>query len=288
LRDSRALKLVGDRLISVARVVMRDTDSKPLLRVSGAEAALLTRRLLALLQRVSAHVRSPYTIFDIQTIAELAQQTLATAAIPFIDQEDYPTIHEVRESLDTLSAQGMPTLDATIAFVRLAPDRLEALLEEIERDLRSHRPEVVRRTLESATRWLHNVSSWQVPPPPNEIVFSIALMIEDRWSEVLTQALRAAAAAVRLGGEIVTPRFVNPILRGLSALQSETDYHRADFEGWSGIKADDLPAVRAAAASLALALSVAGYSDIPVIQTWLEAAEKDPLPEVRQALRTSY
>ena len=51
-------------------------------------------------------------------------------------------------------------------------------------------------------------------------------------------------------------RFVNPLLRGLSALIVAADYQRADFEGWSGIKADDLPSVRAAAARLAVSLCV--------------------------------
>lgn len=107
------------------------------------------------------------------------------------------------------------------------------------------------------------------------------MIVEDLWPDVLERALLAADAAVVSGDQ----RFVNPLLRGLSALIVASDYQRADFEGWSGIKADDLPSVRAAAARLAVSLSSAGYKTDRIIQQWIEAAAKDPLPEVRHAVQ---
>ena len=284
MRNSRAFDMVAERLRAVTSAAMSTRGGSPLFSLDASEAALLARQLLALLSRVANQTRRPFS-FDLPGLALLAQHALAEAAIPHIDQDDHATTHELRESLDALDAKGVPTLDARIALIRLVPHSQDAVQERVERDLRSHRPEIAGAALDSVYRWLLNGGAWHVPRPSDAILFGVAMIVEDLWPDVLERALLAADAAVVSGDQRLTPRFVNPLLRGLFALLVAADYQRADFGSWSGIKADDLPSVRAAAARLAVSLSSAGYKTERIIQQWIETAAEDPLPEVRHTVR---
>ena len=135
--------------------------------------------------------------------------------------------------------------------------------------------------------WVKHGETWQVPAPPYELGLEAGFLVEDRWPPVLVSALQTAEALVREPTWRKDETMNRLLLKGLDLLLGEAAYDRpgaSDKEAPS-ISIDDIPKVRAEAVKLATTLAATGLQGDAVIEKWLKAAENDPLPEVRHALR---
>jgi hypothetical protein len=283
LSNSREFSDLYSRLSSIIGAVNRRTEGQQLLGLSTDEASLLTRRLLTLIARLVEHERSPWSSFDRNDLIRHAQVALAEAGLSYLDPQDTLILKEAQGLLQEWDLREEPVLDAQIALLRLDSSQAPALFDRLERDLRSHRPERANAALLALERWILRSTRWQVPPPPDYLLLSVALLVEDGWPAVLKQALATARALVKSESIPSPDKVIAYLLQGLRALMTAADYRRGDRIGLGGIPSDDLPAIRIAVVRLASALHDKGQDD-PAVLWWIEAARVDPLPDVRDAL----
>lgn len=120
---------------------------------------------------------------------------------------------------------------------------------------------------------------------PALLVEMLVSMINARCLQNLSVALDVLKEIVRKKKEWLTSSALKMTRLALQSLATELNYH--DRPPGSGIPDDEVPLLRYRCASLALALQQAKTGEAePASQTWLDAVQNDPLPELR--LRRFY
>ena len=142
---------------------------------------------------------------------------------------------------------------------------------------------------EGLTRWLRAsaLDKSGPPQPPVELVFEIGVIIAaHRWF-VLSHALKIAAWVFEAGTEEHRELLRPPVLSGLEYLQRALVFRRVTnshpFVTRPEVNEDDVdvPWLRLLCVRLAVAMDSAGLGNDATVVRWLEAAGKDPLPELR-------
>lgn len=280
LRDSRSFAEVGRRLKAVVGAATRRTP----LQISPEEARTLGERLIRTMARIQTDA-IPLSLFDAANLFHWAQIALAEAAVPNL--ETTQVTGRPCEAVLEFGRQGRDVLATRVACLRLDPDQLDGLADEIEQNLRSHRPDDVKTALRGVAHWVRARHRWRVPPPPVTLVKAVVMLVEDGWPEVAEEALGAAEALVRSRPQDLSEALEERLVRGLGRLAREADYDNGDLTDGEGVSADVIPAIRVAAVRLAVALSRSGMGDVEVIRHWIAAGTGDPLSMVREAFEAA-
>jgi len=118
-----------------------------------------------------------------------------------------------------------------------------------------------------------------IPSPPDDLLQEIGVMIATRRKNVLIGALQVARWIFSSGSAKQRDTIAQSTLHGLRYLIEELRYDR-DHDDEGDL---EIPVLRWGCVHLALAMSAAGYQTDPTVMRWAEAAQDDPLPEVRLA-----
>lgn len=111
-----------------------------------------------------------------------------------------------------------------------------------------------------------------------DLVREIGIIIASRRPHLLYNSLTIATRIFESGTDEQRNIILDSVTYGLRHLLGELDYSNSEIEAikW------DVPLLRWGCINLAIALKNAGYSEDDSVIKWIEAAKKDPLPEVRQ------
>ena len=283
LRDSRQFRALEGVLSSLVALVARERPAGKEFSINAIEADALTKRLVNIYNLLADGTRRDYSAFDRAGLLNLIQIALAETAIPNLNREDHAIVRLVEENLRRWRDNQDPTLEASLSATRLPLSEPWPVEAEVKRDLRSHKAELVGRSLKATERWLRHGSRWGIHMPKKEVFVTLGLLVEDGWPEILPDLLSTATALTDTQPTELETEVLLLLRQGLSHLAERTAYARIDDQGEDGIGPGQVPIVRVGCAKLALSLEKAGKGDATVAE-WLEAARTDPLSEVRRAV----
>jgi hypothetical protein len=158
------------------------------------------------------------------------------------------------------------------------PDRVGVLVDRLLRALLSDEEETVRAAVDGLFFLLRApVDPGILTDHLESLVREVGLAIAARRTVILRPALNLARWLFEDGPEPLRQIIAHECDNGLKALFEEASYSRYD-------QTFDVPTIRSACILLAASMNRCGLSELTGVKAWLQAAEDDPLPEVRNAL----
>ena len=183
------------------------------------------------------------------------------------------------QKVKELTAVGVSAFDFAGELIRFLPDKEDEIISWLRLGLASNDPSMVSNALVGLDSWMVNCQKprYSGRRPPIDLVREIGLIVAVRRREALSGALDMAKRIFEVGSEEYRDSIKDNVLQGLEYLIEELRYDRE--------RSDDnqVPLLRWMCARLAGSMSTAGYEDEPIVVSWLEIAQTDPLPEVRLA-----
>jgi hypothetical protein len=217
-------------------------------------------------------------------------------------------LEALREIVIPRARTGTPLADEVLAFVsdmdnrnvavevvlpallHLDPRRERETASRLRRALAAHNEERQRAALSALGNWLRNqagsplaVRGYRLPRMPENLLQELGSIIANRRQPGLLDTLRFAITVLEHFPERANRRFIESLTVGLDSLFEETQY-RPNDEPVGHVPYEDVPVFRLLAARVANLLAVVHGVRSEVVDRWIEAAQTDPLPEVRQAV----
>ncbi len=125
-----------------------------------------------------------------------------------------------------------------------------------------------------------------LPDVPVDLVRELGIIVANRRQPNLIEALQTVLFILREFSHELDSHFKQSILVALEYLYGETTYQLSDT-GEGRIPYEDVPQYRQIAAEIAAQLKRALDAAPEIVEMWINAAENDPLPEVRYAVHRS-
>jgi hypothetical protein len=176
------------------------------------------------------------------------------------------------------------------ALLRLEPQSEKATAAQLRRSLGTHEEERLRAALRGLTSWLRNqpnspgaMRGYRLPRVPEDLLQELGSRVAGRRQPGLRHTIAASISVVQNSPERVNRRFIQSLTVGLGYLISETQY-RTEDDAPGQIPAAETPTYRLLTTRLASLLAQIPGGRSEVIDQWLEAAQQDPLPEIRREI----
>ena len=213
------------------------------------------------------------------------RQVRAVARVlPAIIQEitlPNPSLGEkIYQKMRQLNDSQIPALELAPTVVKIIPTRLEDVATMIRVGMTSDAREFAASATSGIQLWLSESSDAEsrTPPPPDDLIREIGVAIAYRRSASLAGALLGAQWIFESGTETSKEMIRQSVEDGLGYLATELSYEQTQES------VEDIPLLRLLCADLAVAMVKNGQDQHSVVAHWLEIANEDPLPEVRNAV----
>lgn len=284
VRMSRLLSQEGDptnTVVEVADQVGPLSREDPTFALDEQEVVLIRRLLLswcaAPLPRESGFHRAFSSEYPKLRLSVVGAATLSQF-LP-TDAELRDALWRKREELEDHAHLPGTAMVLYSALARFAPERASELIFALRRGLASDNQAISSGALSGLFRWLFDTQA------DDDGVSRIDL---DETVLGLVRDLAACRQRLLPGGlNLIRWIFSSGPSRLRDKIAADSDQalvRLIDLVAYDVPNEDlDVPAIRAAAVSLALAMAQDGRSDLPGVATWLATAPADPLPEVRHA-----
>ena len=217
-------------------------------------------------------------------VDDYGNQTKAVVEVlPDIIQEIRPPECELGEKiyqkLRRLHDLRVPALELASTVATITPARSEDAANLLRVGITSNDKDVAANAALGIISWLSVASDPEsrTPMPPDNLVREIGVAVAYRRATSLLGALQAARWIFENGTKANKEDIIQLVTDGMDYLATELSYDR-DHE-----KPDEIPFLRLLCTELAVAIGKDRSSQHPAVARWLEIAEGDPLPEVRNA-----
>ncbi|HFE9780822.1 SIR2 family NAD-dependent protein deacylase [Acinetobacter baumannii] len=167
------------------------------------------------------------------------------------------------------------------ALIKALPDKNYDINTYLRKGIISDIPDNSRNAMYGLFLWVQqtlNAQTKSIPHPSDDLIREIGLAIATRRKNTLIQALLAATIIFKANDSQISSIISTLILEGLEYLILEQDYNSSHDD------IEDVPIIRLNCVKLAYQMSINGFGDKPIIKQWLDEGEKDPLPEIRNAI----
>ena len=180
-----------------------------------------------------------------------------------------------------LDQSKMPGFELIAGLVKAMPNRLGEFSMWMRTGLAAEDDTLAGGAAAGLYDWLTTSADAdsQTPPPPDDLVREIGVLIATRRTVPLGLALRIAEWVFDKGSGAQQEAIQDLALQGLGSLAEELRYDREHAQDDN----IDVPLLRWRSTQLAHSMAAHGSENAPAVSRWLEMAEEDPLPEVRYA-----
>lgn len=189
-----------------------------------------------------------------------------------------------------MSTEEVPISSLAPILSRLSGDQ-DAILN-VKRDLASGERERNLSAIRGITNWFLYAASQRsssrerrVVGAPQELLYELCQIIAWRRQPGLLSALDGMGKIIAKVPETIGEKCKQALLIGLDYLRVEAAYRITDKGGHS-IAYEDVPMCRVKAAKVAGLLRRLYDKPQSILESWVQAAQSDPLPEVRHAVCT--
>ena len=192
-----------------------------------------------------------------------------------------PNGEQFLSKLRRLTDSDTPCFELVPPLIKRMPNRYDELIIWLRMGLVSDDRTMAASAISGLYSWMTASAFAQesLPPPPDDVLREIGIIIASRKSVCLTQAIQLAIWVFAEGNQDHQNAIGVLTIQGLSYLAEELKYDRAR----SSEDETDLPLLRLRCVQLAQSMAKCGFRETPAIRLWLEAGLHDPLPEVRDA-----
>src|SRR5262249_47761957 len=197
-----------------------------------------------------------------------------------------PATTAITNLVEDVRAVGLPVGAALPALMTLRTHTVEEVASGLRRELANPNPGFYLSAFRGIVYWVNcsvrgsGGRARKVTLIPDDLLLEVSTAVAVRRTEALRLALDCSYNVIRQLPDSAAPLFARNLLIGLDYLFAETAYReRAGADDRYPYK--ELPRIRWLAARLAIHLSSRGYDQEPIIRRWVEAANADPLPEIR-------
>ena len=189
---------------------------------------------------------------------------------------------KLNERMVELNDSGIPAFGFILGLLKALPNRLDKFSQIMRLGLTSHQEDMAKGAARTLHHWLTFATepNSDIPPPPDDLVREIGVIIATRRIENLAFALGVAKRIFNNGTDAQREVIRDLVLNGLNYLSEELQYERDDFDE------EDLPLLRWHCIQLAHSMSRHDLQSNSTIVHWLQAAAADPLPEVRYVVES--
>ena len=276
---------IDSRLWQAHGAIQRLKESKGELVLATSEKAHLTSLMESWAEEPVPEVRSP----QLQSLAAGATkrslQTVA-ASLPAILGEieaSASLIEGIYQKLQSLTKNQIPIFEVTAALVRYMPERSEEIATEIRVGITSESEDVAGNAMLGLYTWLTSSSDdeSQNLNPPGDLIRGVGIAIASRRNAVIVPALQVAKWIFENGTDAQKESIRQLTEDGLSYLAQDLRYDREQETP------EEVPRKRLYCAELAAQMAKAGLHQTPAVAQWIDIAQQDPLPEVRNAIAGS-
>ena len=267
-----------DTLLHLGRAISRSVDVQNPIQLTEE----MRQQLIELIESWAiAEVQVDLPPLIRQEVGRYNQYAIQGLKSILVEQDIPEAVAErLFQKVKGLTAVGIPAFDFVGELIRLLPDREDEIVSWLRLGLASNDSVMQWNALVGLDSWIVNCKQprYKDRHPPIDLVREIGLIIAVRRREALSGALDMARRLFEDGNDVYREAIRHNVLQGLDYLIEELRYDRE--------RSDDnqVPLLRLRCARLASAMSAAGLGHEPVVVRWLDIAENDPLPEVRQAL----
>ena len=184
------------------------------------------------------------------------------------------------QKVQDLNESGIPALSLAAGLINvLPPCRFDDIVLSMRKGLASDDTVLAKNAAEGLWFWLRvaDDSTVELRPPPIDLIGEIGVIIAARRKTLLVQALQIAKWVFSKGEAEHKEAIGDLASQGLGYLAQELRYDGSQDPD------DDVPVLRWGCTHLALAMAQNGFGADPAVTDWVESAESDPLPEVRNA-----
>ncbi len=225
-------------------------------------------------------------LLEIQVPKSIAEQLYKKVKAKDLYEPEQLTLGEMRErqqvnyeEVKALNESDMPCNELVAGIVKSWPDCFDDMATLMRISLISENADLAYNAAGGLYYWFEAAtdSKHQLQSPPDNLIREIGIIIANRRKNVLRWALQVATLIFEKGTQGQKDTIRDLVLHGLSYLVKELQYDRIHDEG------DDVPFLRWNCFRLARKMAECDLHDDPTIVRWLESAESDPLPEVRNA-----
>ena len=192
-----------------------------------------------------------------------------------IPQEIAKAVYEKHKQLLTANVFTMPLL---IGLANAQVSEREGIIASFRRGLVSENENHVFNTAFALRVWLHFAKTGVVSSPPDDLIREIGFAVTTRRHPEVRVALSLTQWIFEHGQSDHQELILKHTIDGLGFLIHELDYQATKMSNFN-----HLPTMRQCCVEISRALIKNGH-DHPHIQSWLELARKDPLPELRFAI----
>ena len=185
------------------------------------------------------------------------------------------------EKVQDLNQSKMPGFKLIAGLVKAMPNRLGKFSMWMRTGLAAEDDTLAGGAAAGLYDWLTTSADAgsQTPPPPDDLVGEIGVLIATRRTVPLGLALQIAKWVFDKGSGAQQEAIRDLVLQGLGSLAEELRYDREHAQDDN----IDVPLLRWRSTQLAHSMAAHGSENAPAVSRWLEMAEEDPLPEVRYA-----
>ena len=185
------------------------------------------------------------------------------------------------EKVQDLNQSKMPGFKLIVGLVKAMPNRLGEFSMWMRTGLAAEDDTLAGGAAAGLYDWLTTSADAdsQTPPPPDDLVREIGVLIAMRRTVPLGLALQIAKWVFDKGSGAQQEAIRDLVLQGLGSLAEELRYDREHAQDDN----IDVPLLRWRSTQLAHSMAAHGSENAPAVSRWLEMAEEDPLPEVRYA-----
>ncbi|MCY4652919.1 MAG: hypothetical protein OXC95_07110, partial [Dehalococcoidia bacterium] len=267
-----------DTLLHLGRAISRSVDVQNPIQLTEE----MRQHLIELIESWAiAEVQVDTSPLNRQEAGRYAQSAIQGLTSILVEQDIPEAVAErLFQKLRKLTDEGLPAFNFVGELIRLLPDREDEIVSWLRLGLASNDSVMLWNALIGLDSWVVNCKQprYKDRHPPIDLVREIGLIIAVRRRGALSGALDMARRLFETGNDEYRKAIKHNVLLGLEYLIEELRYERE--------RSDDnqVPLLRWRCARLASAMSAAGLGHEPVVVRWLDIAENDPLPEVRQAL----
>ncbi len=200
-----------------------------------------------------------------------------------LTERDLPveTVEQVASMLRKADDAGFPVAAGWPLLARLGQQGEQEAIHRLRKAFASGRREVSEGAAYGVFSWWEAASREILPPPPRDLVDSLANDVRMRRPGMLHAAIFFLNRILETGQNL-EPRLLNDMAIGLDYLLEDARY-RTPVEPDGAVPYDDVPHIRQLAATLAGTLARSPIRDTQAVLAWRDIALSDPLVAVRHA-----
>ena len=270
--SSESAELLDDALFQVSDAIAQSVSQEFSLEFSDNDFALLQKMLNRWANASISKIR--FSVFERDRIEQMYRGIQGAARLMLILNLHDNTARALYHKHQALYNSEIPAMLLLVGLLRSPLVPKNEIHTALRKSLSSSIPSFVADAANAISFWLHSSDHFEIPRPPTDLIREIGVIIATRRIAALNDSL-SVAEWIFSNGRLCDQREIWKLcIEGLNYLIRELGYDQQDSNG------ADVPLLRWRCVSLARAMKESGISD-DAVDSWLDAALADPLPEVR-------